>query len=231
MTSPMQIGTGFQTHDMVLVHRVFRREFTALPRMVRGVAEGDTAQGLLVAAHAQEMTELLQIHHAGEDDILWPLLHARAPLDVQLLERMHAQHVAISDRLAPVTEELQLWTQNPNSSRRTALAASLDLIPAPLIEHLDDEEAHVLPLAQRSLTATEWRRLAHHTIDALPKPRRLVFLGHILEDANATERTDFVRHVPVPARVAYRVIGRHNYAKESAAQRRSLSNPTRHREI
>jgi hypothetical protein len=34
--------TVTDTHDMVLVHRVFRREYGLLPLMVRQVADGDT---------------------------------------------------------------------------------------------------------------------------------------------------------------------------------------------
>jgi hypothetical protein len=37
-------------HDMVVVHRAFRREFRLIPELARRVAAGDTARAKVVAA-------------------------------------------------------------------------------------------------------------------------------------------------------------------------------------
>lgn len=72
------------TRDMVLVHRVFRREFGLLPLMVRGAADGDVRAAVRIAAHAREMTDALHHHHHNEDELLWPRLLQRAPVDAGL---------------------------------------------------------------------------------------------------------------------------------------------------
>ena len=41
------------TSDMVLVHKVFRREFGMLPTLIGGVEPGDTARAAVIAAHAR----------------------------------------------------------------------------------------------------------------------------------------------------------------------------------
>jgi iron-sulfur cluster repair protein YtfE (RIC family) len=86
------------TRDMVLVHRVFRREFRLLPLMVRGVADEDTTSASRVSRHATEMIDALHHHHQNEDELLWPRLQQRAPLNAVMAERMEAQHNVIGER-------------------------------------------------------------------------------------------------------------------------------------
>jgi hypothetical protein len=58
---------------MVLIHRVIRREFGRLPRLLRSAAD-DRARSEAIGAHAREMLDFLHAHHTGEDE-----LRARKP--------------------------------------------------------------------------------------------------------------------------------------------------------
>ena len=71
-------------HDMVIVHRAFRRELAVIPRLVRAVPAGDTRRAAVVARHARLVLQGLHLHHTGEDELLWP----------KLLERGHARRGA-----------------------------------------------------------------------------------------------------------------------------------------
>jgi len=97
------------TRDMVLVHRVCRREFRLLPLMVRGVVDGDTTSASRVFRHATEMIDALQHHHQNEDELLWPRLEQRAPLDAVMAEQMQAQHNVIGELLARAGAALPAW--------------------------------------------------------------------------------------------------------------------------
>ena len=48
-------ATLTDVHDMIVVHRAFRREFTLISPLVRGVAAGDTARAAVVTKHAQRL--------------------------------------------------------------------------------------------------------------------------------------------------------------------------------
>ena len=213
---------GCDTHDMVVVHRVFRREFTLIPQMARATPAGDTAQAAAVAAHIREMVHMLHQHHRGEDELLWPLLRERAAVDVEVIRQMETQHTAIAAILAPIEDALQTWVETADSGSRADLVALLVPLPTVLSEHLDAEELRVLPIVERSVTAAEWARLAERGTEAMPRPRMLVFLGGILEEADDTERREFLRHIPAPARVAYRLLGRRRFLRETHRQRRDL---------
>lgn len=212
----MTTATTLDTHDMVLVHRVFRRELRLLPTLVRQ-ASGDRGRAARVRAHAEELLGLLHHHHTGEDELVWPRLRARVALERGLVDRMEAQHDEVSALVADVVTGLAAWGGDPDRGR--ALAGVLLQLHEALVAHLDEEERSVLPLVARTFTQAEWDELGQRGFAAVPKSRRLVTLAHILEDADDDERAAFLAHLPTPARLAYRLVGRRQHARETAALR------------
>jgi hemerythrin-like domain-containing protein len=207
---------------MVLVHRVFRREFALIRQLVCATPTGDVSQAAIIASHAREMMHMLHHHHSAEDELLWPRLLDRAPLDAEFIERAEDQHRRIAELLAAIDEAMRNWVKLADLQARHELAARLDPLPEALAEHLHAEETDVLPIVERTITAAEWRQLAERGMAAMPRARLLIFLGRILAEADADERREFLRHIPAPARVAYRLSGRRRYAREAARQRRDL---------
>jgi hypothetical protein len=63
---------GPWVHEMVLVHRVFRRELGLAPTLVTAVAPHDRRAAARVGAHLRFVLDGLQVHHSGEDELLWP---------------------------------------------------------------------------------------------------------------------------------------------------------------
>ncbi len=193
------------TTQMVVVHRVFRREFRLLALMVAGVEPGDTARSAVVSRHLTEMVNVLHHHHTGEDELLWPLLQARADLPDELLVRMDRQHEQIGDLLAKVEALVPGWSRRADPLTRDALVDLLKGVSVGLDEHLNDEEGEVLPVVERYVTEQEWAQLGKRGMDGMSKPRLLVFLGYIFEEASDDERALFLAKLPPPARFAYRI--------------------------
>ena len=96
---------------MILVHRVFRREFHGIPDLIAGVCVGDTARATLVANHVTFMIDGLHHHHAAEDELAWPILLARAPAQQAEIDRMEAQHGGIAAAIVRVQSDLSEWTK------------------------------------------------------------------------------------------------------------------------
>src|SRR6185369_172960 len=91
-------GTDMESPDvqeMVVIHRVFRRELTVIPRLVRSVPDGDAQRVRVVAEHAAFVLDFLHAHHSGEDELLWPLLLQRAAPSATLVRTMQEQHHGI----------------------------------------------------------------------------------------------------------------------------------------
>jgi iron-sulfur cluster repair protein YtfE (RIC family) len=202
------------THEMVIVHRLFRREFRLLPVMVRHVPAGDRDRAAVVAGHGADMTYTLHHHHTGEDLLLWPKLLARARPRAELVHRMQAQHERVAVLLDRVDVLTVQWRQSADPATRDELANVLAQTSAALDEHLSDEENEILPLVAEHITVQEWDALTAYGKKVLPKnSKAFVYLGLILEETTATERVAFLRRMPVPLRWAWRLIGQRIYRR------------------
>ena len=211
-------GPGVDTHEMVLIHRVIRREFGQLPRLLRSAAN-DRARSKVIGAHAREMLDFLHTHHTGEDELLFPLLRERAKLDPDLMDRMDAQHAQVGAAVAAVNAELPTWTASADAAAGERMAALIEVAMPTLVDHLAEEEWELLPIVSRTLTQSEWDALGKHGMNAIPLTRRLVILGHITEEASDAERQRFMQVVPAPARLAYKLIGHRQFTRETTAIR------------
>lgn len=214
----MTIQHRVDTHDMLLIHRVIRREIGRLPALFRN-AGGNPARARVVAAHAREMLEFLHTHHTGEDHLLWPVLRPRVSLDGELIDRMEAQHTELAVAIDEVQRALPGWERTADRAVGERMADRLETSHQVLLTHLAEEEDRILPLVAEHFTQDEWDALGRHGMGSVPGKRRLVILGHILDETDPTERAKFLRQVPPPARIAYRLIGRRQYTREAATIR------------
>jgi hemerythrin-like domain-containing protein len=206
------------THDMLLIHRVIRREIGQLPDQFRRAA-GDPARARRVTEHATEMLDFLHTHHSGEDEYLWPVLRPRVTLEAELIDRMEEQHHALAEAIHDVRADLATWASSADAETAERMARRLEDAQEVMAAHLAEEEERILPLVADHFSQEEWDRLGEHGFAAVPPKRRLVILAHILEEASPDEQKAFLKVVPPPARIAYRIIGRRQHARETAAVR------------
>ena len=209
------------TRDMLLIHRVIRRETGRLPGLIRSAADPERAA--LIAAHASEMLDFLHTHHTGEDQLLWPVLRPRVSLDGELINRMEAQHAQIAEGVTDVRRDLPVWAKSADPATGERMATRLEWVSDVLNAHLAEEEERILPLVATHISQQEWDALGEHGFAAVPVKRRLVILGYILQGTDDTERKRFMQRVPPPARIAYTLVGRRQYAREAAAIARLTS--------
>ena len=212
-TTTGHVGQSVDTHDMVVVHRAFRRESRLLASLIAAVPDGDTRRAGRLAAHLRWYRLGLHNHHQGEDELIWPLLLARVDLQADVVRRMEAQHERVAASLDQVMLALPAWQASASTSARDGLVAALSAHRSIVVEHLDDEEAHLLPLAGQYLTQEEWAAQGEHFLAATPKRHLLIFLGAVLEDADAGERASVLAAMPALPRWIWRTAGQRIYAR------------------
>lgn len=145
------------TRDMIAIHTVFRREFALMPALVCGVADGDDERARVVADHVTIVNSLVHHHHLSEDNSLWPMLLGRVSPEVASIVRvLEAQHESLEDTIVRIDAATKTWREQPTAESRQALAAVLDQVNVPLIEHIDLEEQRILPVMETCVTAAEW---------------------------------------------------------------------------
>lgn len=201
------------THGMVVIHRGLRRESRLLTELIAAVAPGDTARARVLAAHFRDYLLGLSNHHHGEDDHLWPPLLGRVDIEADLVLRMEAQHEGVAATLARAEAALPGWEATAGETERDTLVAALTEHRVVLVEHLDEEEESLLPLAERHLSVAEWNLLGEHFLESTPKPKLLFFLGMVLEEADPTERATILDALPLPARLLWYAVGRPAYTR------------------
>lgn len=201
------------THEMVVAHRVFRRESRLLAELIAQVRPGDTTRAAVLAAHLADYRLGLHNHHTGEDENLWPPLLARVDLEADLVLRMEEQHERVATTLTKVEAALPRWASAAGEAERDELVAALWDHRAVLLEHLDDEEKELLPLAERHVSAQEWNRMAEHFQATTPKPKQLIFLGAVLEEATPDERAEILGTLPRPVRWLWHLAGSGRYTR------------------
>jgi hemerythrin-like domain-containing protein len=187
-----------QIQQMVVIHRVFRREFGLLPGLIRRVTPGDVTRASVVADHAATLLEFVHVHHSGEDELLWPVLLERVEIEADLIHRMEEQHEYVARLVDRAHSLLPAWASDPTLDRGADLAATFDDMAGALGEHLGDEEVEILPLAETHLSVAEWNRLGEHARASLSPPALMSSLAAILEEADDDERAMFTRELPPP---------------------------------
>jgi hemerythrin-like domain-containing protein len=201
------------THDMIVVHRVFRRESDLMPTLIRAVPDGDTARAEVLAQAFSDYQLGLHLHHTGEDELVWPLLLARVDLEADMVLRMETQHEVVAGTLAEASRRMPDWQAAPSAATAAPLVSALTEHRAALLEHLHDEEEHILPLIEEHLTVAEWARLGQRFAEEVPKDKMLFFLGMILEDADPAERQAMMANLPAPARFAWKAFGQRQFRR------------------
>ncbi|MFD7081733.1 hemerythrin domain-containing protein [Streptomyces sp. NPDC059918] len=204
-------GKPITTHDMVVVHRMFRREFGEAAGRVRGVRHGSRAQVRLVADRLELLLDTLHHHHAGEDRLLWPKLARRLPAQGELWKRMQAQHAELSAGLARAQALLRAWAVDGGSTRREELAEAFDQVSKAAGEHFDQEEREALPLVAGVVSQAEWDEIGDAASAAVPKSKLFTVLGMILKDADPGEQILIMGHLPLAPRVLWHAVGERNF--------------------
>jgi hemerythrin-like domain-containing protein len=210
-----------ETDQMKVVHRVMRRELPLLADLIAAVRPGDNGRSAVLAHHLKLVLDMIHEHHESEDELIWPLLHARVPLRDELIEVMESQHAAVAEALDGIRRELPAWSAGASAEIRDRLAGHLRALATILITHLDLEEREVLPLIHDYLTVAEWLAPQRHAMKHGPKALidKLLLAGMVLEDTSSGERAWFLSEMPPPARAMWKLIGRRRYAGHVARVR------------
>jgi hemerythrin-like domain-containing protein len=209
--SPSAATAPARTEEMAVIHRIFRRGFSMVADLVRRTPAGDAARSESIAAHLDFLLSSLHHHHSGEDENIWPRLLERAAPQAELIDRMETQHEVVADRSEQVRTLLEDWRQDPADG--TELAVALDEFTDALVEHLDDEEAHVVPLIRAHIAAAEWEQFGQEAFEKFTNPEKLIATGVLEEVATPEEAQWFIGELPLPIKLMWRYVGRRRYAR------------------
>ena len=209
-------GSHADTREMYMVHTVFRREFGALPGLVRNVEAGDIKRSQVIGDHVDILSAYLYAHHHSEDVHLWPKLLERAPREIApVVHLMEGQHENIERLNTKASEEVGAWRARPTAGSREAVSNVLDQLIRELVEHMRLVEQQTLPLAEKYITAAEWHAMASESGRAIPREKVPLVFGMTLYEANPEIIEKTLSELPPEARAVLEVQGPPAFASHS----------------
>lgn len=207
----------FDGREMEMVHKMFRREFSLMPGLLRRVADPERAR--IIAHHFDAITATLHHHHHSEDEDLWPLVLQRAGVaGAAPVGSMEAQHAHLADALNSLQSKVREWSAAPTAAVAEALAKDTQQLVWLLNEHLDAEEEQLVPLMERHITAAETQEIVARggAIGATGDPEALpLAFGMMLYEADPEIVDRVVASVPSSMREVIRGLAQEAFAAHS----------------
>lgn len=187
--------------DMAIIHRTFRKAYNESAQLVRANPAPSPGRVTFLADHIDFAIKMLHIHHEDEDELLYPKLIERVPDQAPMTEEVDHEHRLVRTALDAASAACAAWRQRPSAETGEALAAALDQVNAVLQRHLDDEEQKIVPLAAVTLTQQEWDAVGKHGVAQIPRNKRGIAFGMILDPLGEADRAYMKSFLPAPVRM------------------------------
>lgn len=204
---------------MAIVHRLFRQAYEEAARLVRAGPAPSPGRVTFLADHIDLIVGGLHAHHEDEDALLFPKLIERVPGQAAVTEQVEHQHQVIATAMGAALAACATWRQQPSAETGEALAAALDHLNTVVQPHLDDEEQKVVPLAAVTLTQQEWDALGKRGMNSIPRNKRGIAAGMMLETLDTDDRAYMMKDVPAPLRMLFPLMVTRPWKKYAATLR------------
>ena len=183
---------------MTRFHVIFRDALDAVPQLVGAAPADDGARAELVGSFYDNVLRLLHAHHEAEDVTIYPQMLERLPDQVDVINRINAEHEVVLGSLEKAEEAVAAWRADPSSASRDAAAADLATLKTILLEHLDHEEAEVVPLIGQCITVDDWDTLSGTAFGMFSGDKVWLAVGLIQEQMLAEENAKMEANMPPP---------------------------------
>jgi hypothetical protein len=138
-------------------HTAFRRDAEGLVAAVSALAFSDTAAARRLADAFAVTTRMLDLHHTGEDELMFAELISRAPAFAGVVMTMSLEHVDLDDVVDDINRALATLTGRTSRADdvHARLAHQADTFRTLILLHLEVEEEYALPMLLRCFTTDE----------------------------------------------------------------------------
>ena len=215
----MSTAQPIDVRDMAIVHRTFRNVYEESARLVRAAPTPSPERVTFLADHIDFALAALHHHHEDEDELLYPRLIERAPEQAPMTEHVEHEHLLIKTALDAASAACAAWRGRPSAETGEALAVALDHLNTAVQPHLDDEEQKVVPLAAVTFTQQEWDEMGERGAAWIPRNKRGIAFGMILEPLSQADRAFMMRSLPAPVRLLYPILIDRPWKKYAATLR------------
>jgi hemerythrin-like domain-containing protein len=183
---------------MIRFHRIFREALDAVPQFVGDAPADDHDRAEFVGSYYDNVLKLLHAHHEAEDLTIYPMMVERLPEHVEVINRVNAEHEVVLGSLQTAEQAVAAWRADPSSTSRDGAVAALDALRIILLEHLDHEEAEVVPLIALCITVAEWGQMSATAFQLFSGDKVWLAVGLIQEQMRPEENATMEANMPPP---------------------------------
>ncbi len=201
MTTPGHYRT--ETSDMIAVHRALLGSLDAAPTLVAKAIE-DPERTDAVGSFFENVLEFLHVHHAGEDELIYPRLEERCAGNKAVLERIDEQHTLLYEPMEVAAAAIDAWRVDRSEERGRSVVDAIGTVDQTLRPHLSEEEVTVLPLASAWMSPEEWAELPVHAMRSFRGDKPWLSLGLIMENVGDDRWKDMLARMPPERQALWR---------------------------
>lgn len=185
MSAPMN---GFR-----YIHKAICRELDALEAMAVNAIGNDQRVSTL-AQRLDFLSRVVELHAAGEDEVMYPSLDSRVP---QVTRAYALDHQFEKNLFAQIETTLSQWSSGPAGAQRDELHRQLirrvTALNAILSLHIWKEEEQLLPLLDEHFSVEEQGAMSGRIVGHIPPEMMEPLLPWMLDALTTDEREDMLR--------------------------------------
>ena len=149
--------------SLLAVHALIRRDLSTVEQLAAAVLDGLPADGVheeletlktngqlwQFQVNCLRYCGFVHSHHHAEDVLFFDELEETNPAIAPVVDRLKAEHRAVSDYLDAVETAARALSQDDSHDARRAVADALEVLEQHLLAHLDYEEHNIASTARR----------------------------------------------------------------------------------
>jgi hypothetical protein len=190
------------------IHRKMRIDTRRYVTAVETATEVDRSGRLIpLAKWAAGFGRELHLHHTVEDDHFFPALVERSPEAAEVLAGLEHDHEVVAGILkqwGPAARDLADPTVDFETARSEVLSLAVPLRDL-LAEHLDIEDAQIVPRFDEVFTEAELEAIDDRVKKSLPKKGLSFAVPWNVEAIDPDSRDELIRTAPFILRLLYRI--------------------------
>jgi hemerythrin-like domain-containing protein len=189
-----------------VVHRALRQAARSLAETTGTLDPGDRKRAKAIARYWKGYMGEIVAHHKVEDELFFPALVERVPEAARHVTRTDAEHHHLDELLAACTAAIARVAEGGDPAAAATLVAQ---VADHLDEHLDFEDADVLPLFERHFTAEEYQALDAKAVEHVGIGKQAAFtVPFVVSYTTAAEFERMLTEAPRPMRILWRLTRR-----------------------
>jgi hypothetical protein len=150
----------------------------------------------VIGSFYDNVLEFLHVHHAGEDELIYPVLEGRCADSKSLLERIDAQHALLNEPMKITTQAIATWRESPSVVTGRATVNAIAVVDETLRPHLEEEETMVLPIASAWMSPEEWAEIPGHALRSFRGDKPWLALGLVRQELAQEQRDAMLARMP-----------------------------------